>query len=184
MRKKRSGLRKRDRLVRNRPRKRPFCHHRAENTTFVPKNTTEIDRSQQRAENTTSVPKNTTLGSIFSADFSRATKNTTSVPPKRRAILFLCVRRLEVGNFKVLIIIPENGTMTTVFEKPKKSATQPQVGRSLTLAPHTSHLSFTSINRPTQPQQLLLLAIQLNHHAGGGNDDGSSYDGRGRAMQR
>ena len=129
MRKNWSGLRKRDRLVRNRPRKRPFSHHRAENTTFVPKNTSEIDRSQQRAENTTFVPKNTTLSSIFCAFFPRDKKYHLCSTKTTLDIIFLRVRRLEVGNFKVLIIIPENGTMTTVFEKPKKSATQPQVGR-------------------------------------------------------
>ena len=122
MRKIRSGWRKRDRLVRNRPRKRPFCHHRAENTTFVPKNTSEIN---------TFVPKNTTSGSIFCAFFPRDKKYHLCSTKTTLDIIFLCVRRLEVGNFKVLIIIPENGTMTTVFEKPKKSATQPQVGRGV-----------------------------------------------------
>ena len=103
-----SGLRKRDRSVRNRPRKRPFWHHRAENNTSVPKNTTEIDRSQQRAQNTTSVPKNTPKGSIFCTFFRARPKYHLCSTKSTRYYYFFRVRRgwRQIGciNFKVLNI--------------------------------------------------------------------------------
>ena len=76
--------------MRNFPRKRPLRHHRAKNTTSVPKNTAEIDRSQQRAENYTSVPKNIIPRIDFLRVFPCATKNINSVPPKSRENIIFC----------------------------------------------------------------------------------------------
>ena len=94
---------------------------------------------------------------------------------------------MEVGNFKVLIIIPENGTMTTVFEKPKKISDTTSSWSLKPLPPLTHRTITTTII-------IGIETIQLNHHArelvandgGDGSDDGNDGsnggDGRGRKI--
>ena len=168
--------------MRKRPRKRPLRHHRAEITTSVPKNTAEIDRSQQRAENYTSVPKNIIHRIDFLRVFPCATKNTNSVPPKSRENIIFCdAWRLAVERLNKLQgsqnKIREMALWPHFFEKKKLS------DRSLKpLSHHPSHTPQFCLSM-TQPPALLL--IQLNNHAvSGGNHDGSSREGVGRLMQR
>ena len=136
--------------MRKGPRKRPLRHHRADNTTSVPKNTTEIDRSQQRAENNTSVPKHIILGSIFCAFFPCATKNTTSVPPKSRDNIIFCdARRLAVERLNKL-----QGSQNKIWKMAlwphflrRKKFSDRSLKPQWLLAPQHPHPQFYLINR-------------------------------------
>lgn len=99
---------------------------------------------------------------------------------------FSARRRLEVDNFKVLIIIPENGTMTTVFGKPKKSATQPQVGRWSLLNLPLTHRTTTTLLLVSRPSNSTTMQELVANDGGDSSDDGNNGgnggDGRGRKI--